>query len=248
MIWVLKNMILHNRSPRDISISMKALNLKHMHLEGRLALVQYAFMNRDTQINFFGTNREVSSFESDRQEFLGDNEYGTWQAPLSLEQAELGNHEANRGENIGALLIHLGELAPGATVSFVTVLGQAANPAEAGRILARWQSEAAVTTAFTHLQAVWQERLAALQVKTPDADLDRMVLDRFPLVLVDRYLKGISACSLYVDNQQAARDLTEYLIGLGHSQIAFVSPPVQGTSTIEERMQGVAAGLAAHVL
>lgn len=76
----------------------------------------------------------------------------------------------------------------------------------------------------------------------------RMVLDRFPLVLVDRYLKGISACSLYVDNQQAARDLTEYLIGLGHSQIAFVSPPVQGTSTIEERMQGVAAGLAAHGL
>jgi DNA-binding LacI/PurR family transcriptional regulator len=51
-----------------------------------------------------------------------------------------------------------------------------------------------------------------------------------------------------VDNQQAARDLTEYLIGLGHSQIAFVSPPVQGTSTIEERMQGVAAGLAAHGL
>lgn len=146
-----------------------------MHLEGRLALVQYAFMNRDTQINFFGTNREVSSFESDRQEFLGDNEYGTWQAPLSLEQAELGNHEANRGENIGALMIHLGELAAGETASFITVLGQAANPAEAGRILARWQSEAAVTAAFAHLQAVWQERLAALQVKTPDADLDRMV-------------------------------------------------------------------------
>lgn len=76
----------------------------------------------------------------------------------------------------------------------------------------------------------------------------RMVLDHFPLVLVDRYLKGISACSLSVDNTQAARDLTEYLIGLGHSRIAFVSPPVQGTSTIEERMQGVTSGLAAHGL
>ena len=76
----------------------------------------------------------------------------------------------------------------------------------------------------------------------------RMVLDRFPLVLVDRYLKGISACSISVDNQRAARDLTEYLIRLGHTRIAFVSPPVQGTSTIEERMQGVTAGLAAHGL
>ena len=76
----------------------------------------------------------------------------------------------------------------------------------------------------------------------------RMALDRFPLVLVDRYLKGISACSISVNNRQAAQDLTEYLIGLGHTQIAFVSPPVQGTTTIEERMQGVTNGLAAHGL
>lgn len=76
----------------------------------------------------------------------------------------------------------------------------------------------------------------------------RMVLDRFPLVLVDRYLKGISACSLSVDNHHAAQDLTEYLVSLGHTQIAFVSPPAQGTSTIEERMQGVTSGLAAHGL
>ena len=76
----------------------------------------------------------------------------------------------------------------------------------------------------------------------------RMVLDRFPLVLVDRYLKGISACSISVDNHRAAQDLTEYLIRLGHTQIAFVSPPVQGTSTIEERMQGVTNSLAAHGL
>lgn len=76
----------------------------------------------------------------------------------------------------------------------------------------------------------------------------RMVLDHFPLVLVDRYLKGISACSISVNNRQAAQDLTEYLIGLGHTRIAFVSPPVQGTTTIEERMQGVTNGLVAHGL
>jgi GntR family transcriptional regulator, arabinose operon transcriptional repressor len=76
----------------------------------------------------------------------------------------------------------------------------------------------------------------------------RMALDHFPLVLVDRYLKGISACSISVNNRQAAQDLTEYLIGLGHTRIAFVSPPAQGTTTIEERMQGVTNGLVAHGL
>jgi DNA-binding LacI/PurR family transcriptional regulator len=76
----------------------------------------------------------------------------------------------------------------------------------------------------------------------------RMALDHFPLVLVDRYLKGISACSVSVNNQMAAQDLTEYLIRLGHTRIAFVSPPIQGTSTIEERLQGVTSGFAAHGL
>lgn len=76
----------------------------------------------------------------------------------------------------------------------------------------------------------------------------RLVLDRFPLVLVDRYLKGIPACSVFTDNRRAAEDLTNYLIQRGHARIAFVSPPAQGTSTIEERIQGVTAALAARGL
>lgn len=69
----------------------------------------------------------------------------------------------------------------------------------------------------------------------------RLVLDRFPLVLVDRYLKGIPACSIYTDNRRAAFELSSYLIELGHTEVAFVSPPPRDTSTIEERLQGTMA-------
>ena len=138
-------------------------------------LVQYAFMNRDRQINFFSANCPASSFETDRKEFLGANEYGTWQHPLSLDKSEFADHEANRGDNIAALMLHLGRLAAGETRSFITVLGQAANLDEAKSILQDWQTDAQVNAAFTDMQAEWQQRLSALQVHTPDADLDRMV-------------------------------------------------------------------------
>ncbi|MBM7691613.1 DNA-binding LacI/PurR family transcriptional regulator [Peribacillus deserti] len=66
----------------------------------------------------------------------------------------------------------------------------------------------------------------------------RLVLEGFPLVLIDRYLKGIPVCSVYTDNKKAAQNLTEFLFIQGHDHIAFVSPPEEDTSSIEERIQG----------
>lgn len=71
-----------------------------------------------------------------------------------------------------------------------------------------------------------------------NGELLRLVLDGFPLVLIDRYLKGIPASSVYTDNRKAAHELTDYLFDLGHEHIAFLSPPAENTSSIEERLQG----------
>ncbi|MEH7308617.1 GntR family transcriptional regulator [Neobacillus drentensis] len=70
------------------------------------------------------------------------------------------------------------------------------------------------------------------------ASLLRLVLEGFPLVLIDRHLKGIPACAVYTDNKTAAQSLTQYLFSQGHKHIAFVSPPEEFTSSIEERIQG----------
>ena len=64
------------------------------------------------------------------------------------------------------------------------------------------------------------------------------VLDDFPVVLVDRYLKGIPAHAVVTDNRAAAAALTTHLIDLGHIDIAFVSPPLENTSALEERFEG----------
>lgn len=66
----------------------------------------------------------------------------------------------------------------------------------------------------------------------------RLALDSFPLVVVDRYLKGIPAHAVHTDNVKAAYELTNYLLDRGHQHIAFLSPPAENTSTIEERILG----------
>lgn len=77
-----------------------------------------------------------------------------------------------------------------------------------------------------------------------NASLLRQVLDGYPLVLVDRHLTGIPVSAVHTDNVAASRALTERLLDLGHRHIAFVSPPPQNTSSIEERLEGFRAAFA----
>lgn len=147
----------------------------HYEPDGHLVLAQYAFMNRDTAVNFLTSNRPVSSFESDRRRFLGANEYGTWADPLSLRAPELGNSEARRGDNVGALLHHLGTLEPGASTRLITLLGQAASVEAARPTIARFRDAAQVEAALDELARFWDAYLARQQVHTPDASMNSML-------------------------------------------------------------------------
>jgi DNA-binding LacI/PurR family transcriptional regulator/biotin operon repressor len=76
-----------------------------------------------------------------------------------------------------------------------------------------------------------------------NAELLRHVIAGFPVVLVDRVLPGIPVSSVCTDNVRAASRLTTYLIDRGHASIAFVSPPPNHTSSIEQRLRGFRAAL-----
>ena len=143
--------------------------------DGRKILLQYPFMYRDTKVNYFTSNWPVSSFESDRKKFLGDNEYGTWANPLSLRQAELSNWEAWRGDNIAALMHHLGVLQPGETRRLITQLGQEESAQQALPRIQHFRDERNVERAFEELARFWDCYLGKLQVETPDAAMNRML-------------------------------------------------------------------------
>jgi cellobiose phosphorylase len=113
---------------------------------GRVILAQYAFLNKGRRVNLVTSNRTVSSFETERARFLGENEYGTWADPLSLHAPELSDSEARHGDNIAAL--------PG---------------------IQMFWDEGAVDEALAALGRFWDEYLAALHVATPDASMNSML-------------------------------------------------------------------------
>lgn len=153
----------------------QTMTSRALNQSGRTVLIEYPFMTRDFQINYFTSDLAATSFESDRREFLGGNEYGTWRAPLSLGQPELGCHEANRGDLMAALLLPLGTLQPGEAVTFNTLLGQAANKEEAAQAIVDYCRPGAIEAAFATLRQAWDKRLEPFNVHTPDPDFDRMV-------------------------------------------------------------------------
>lgn len=66
----------------------------------------------------------------------------------------------------------------------------------------------------------------------------KLALDKFPVVLIDRHLRGLSIPFIGTDNVNAANKAACYLFKNGHKKICFMSPPPTNTSAIEERIDG----------
>ncbi|MGF7143408.1 DNA-binding LacI/PurR family transcriptional regulator [Anaerotaenia torta] len=66
----------------------------------------------------------------------------------------------------------------------------------------------------------------------------KLSLKKFPMVLIDRQLKGIPIPFVGTDNYKASRVLTNYLFDLGHTNICYAAPLSNDTSTLLERHKG----------
>jgi cellobiose phosphorylase len=170
-------------------------------------LIQYPFMNRDTQINYYTTNLPASSYETDRKKFLGENEYGTFLLPLSLLKPHLNNSEASRGDTIAALLHPFGMLNPGESRHLILQLGQAVSVDAAQSTIQRYRNLQFVETALADLKNFWDQYLDVLQVDTPDKAMNNMLNVHNPY-------------QCYV-TKTWSRYLSYYQLGLGSRGIGF---------------------------
>ncbi|SHO48892.1 GntR family transcriptional regulator [Anaerocolumna xylanovorans] len=66
----------------------------------------------------------------------------------------------------------------------------------------------------------------------------KLVVEDFPVVAIDRRLKGIPVSFVGTDNAAASKELTGYLLDRGYRNICFVSPDAIDTPTIAERQSG----------
>ena len=87
----------------------------------------------------------------------------------------MSNGEANRGDNISALLHSLGVLKTGETRRLITQLGQAASLDAAKTEVTYFRQGEAVDAALEELGTFWKDYLAAVHVETPDMNMNTML-------------------------------------------------------------------------
>ncbi|MEI8093647.1 MAG: glycosyl transferase [Spirochaetales bacterium] len=198
----------------------QTMTVKAHQLAGVTVLEQYAFMKRDLAVNWFATTLPATSFDSDRKVFLGHNEYGSWAHPGALDQPQLNNSTALRGDNIGALQVSLGTLAPGSSKRFAALLGQTAKIADAAAVITKLSNLAHLDANLKTLAAGWATFLDVLTVKTPDAAFDSMVNVHNP-----------RQCHT---TKNWSRDLSLYQLGLGGRGMGYrdSSQDVLGAMTL----------------
>lgn len=147
----------------------------HTQESGHVVLEQYAFMRRDTAVNLMTADRIATSFDGDRQCFLGDFGFGSWASPGALKNAELSNSECTRGDNIGALNLRLGWLDAAQTERTIVQLTQMQSIQQAQPVFDKYRDHDAVDRAFAEISEEWTQYLDALIVETPDASMNSML-------------------------------------------------------------------------
>lgn len=175
--------------------------------DGLKVLSQYAFMKKGIAENYFSSDRGFSSFESDRAVFLGRYGYGSWKFPDSLKNKELANSQANRGDNIAALMIHGGVLHPGESFDTITQLGQTADISKEWSKIDKFFKPGNVKSEQKVLANFWSKYLDVFQVETPDSAFNSMINIHNPHQC---YITGTWS-----------RSLSSYQLGLGNRGLGF---------------------------
>jgi cyclic beta-1,2-glucan synthetase len=117
------------------------------------------------------------SFTADRTDFLGRN--GALDRPAALASGAALSNRVGAGLDPCAALQAPLELRPNQRAEIVFLLGQAATAAEARALIVRHRA-ADQDVVLRSLTRRWEERLATVQVKTPDRALD-ILLNRWLL-------------------------------------------------------------------
>jgi cyclic beta-1,2-glucan synthetase len=124
------------------------------------------------RVAFLAGDRPADSVTTDRGEFLGADGSVEWPAAVAQGARLSGRVEA--GLDPCAALARVIEIAPGAEASMLWLMGDAGSAEEAKRLVEQHRAgdfDARLADNAQH----WNDFLGAVQVETPDAELDLMV-------------------------------------------------------------------------
>lgn len=84
--------------------------------------------------------------------------------------------------------------------------------------------------------------------ETYNEEVLRLTMEQYPVVVLDRYLRGVETNCVCSDNENGAYQAVSYLISKGHRRIGCISSPVLGTTSLEDRLHGYEQALADNLI
>ena len=169
----------------DSSNFQRNFSIGEVEVIGSTIYHKTEYRERRNHYAVYSVNREICGFDTSRDAFVGA--YNGFANPETVTAGQSRNSVAHGWAPVGSHHLKV-KLAPGASESFVFVLGYCENPADqkfeapgiinkapAERMLAKYQTDEQVQEAFDRLKAYWDRLLSAFSVQTPDDRLNRMV-------------------------------------------------------------------------
>ncbi len=124
------------------------------------------------RVAFADVNDLRRNLTASRTEFLGRN--GTLESPAALKRAKLSGR-TGAGLDPCAVLQVLFELAPGEEREIIFLLGEGDSIDHVHTLIRRYRSQQEVEHAFGRIREYWDRTLGAIEVRTPDAEMDLLV-------------------------------------------------------------------------
>jgi cellobiose phosphorylase len=214
----------------DATNFQRNFNTGEVEVEDGVIYHKTEYRERRDHFAFFACSESLAGFDTQREAFLGA--YRGWENPLAVERGESFNSIAHGWAPIGSHHVQLA-LEPGESRQIIFVLGYHENPRDgkfdppgssridkttARPVLARYLDPTEVEVAFAALRDYWQERLACLQVETPDLHTNRMVntWNAYQCMVTFNLSRSASLFESGIGRGMGFRDSNQDLLGFVH--------------------------------
>lgn len=160
---------------------------------------------------------KVVGYETDLERFLGS--YRTYVNPITVEQGYCSNYKAAADNLCGVLQVDV-ELAASESKDLFVLMGVGQAEKEGKEIVAKYGNIDAVNAEFVALNGYWHNRIAGIQVKTPDPEFNSMLNMWSPYNCLITYSWSRAASLVYTASERDGlgyRDSVQDLLGVMHN-------------------------------
>ena len=212
----------------DMTNFQRNFSIGEVEIEPSIIYHKTEYRERRNHYAFFSTSEETSSFETDRDTFLG--KHRDYQNPIEIENKKLSNKVASGWTPVAFHQIEI-TIKPGEEKEFIFLLGYVENDKDkkfdnegkinkekAHELINRYNNAKNVDKAFEELKKDWDELLSIYHLESKDEKLNSMVniWHQYQCMMTYHLSRSASYFESGIGRGMGFRDSCQDLLGFVH--------------------------------